>query len=149
MLLLPIDLDESKNTRFQANPACREILDAYPEYYLSTGYTLPWIGYFATLDGDDLVGCGGFKGEPIDGTVEIAYGTFKEFEGTGIGTRICRQLVELSLRTDPSIRITARTLSDSGASAQILKRNGFIALGLVMDPEDGEVQEWEWKRPGW
>lgn len=147
MILLPIDLDESKNSRFRSNPACLEILNVYPDYYNRVGYNPPWIGYFATIDGEILVGAGGYKGRPKDGMVEIAYGTFEEFEGKGIGTGICRQLVELSLRTDPSIRITARTLTDSGASAQILKRNGFIALGLVMDPEDGEVWEWKWQQP--
>lgn len=146
MLLLPIDLDDSNNIRFQSNPECVEILNVFPEFYKKIGYIPPWIGYFATLDGQKIVGCGGYKGKPTEGTIEIAYGTFEEFEGQGIGTSICRQLVELSLRTDPSIRITARTLSDSGASAQILKRNGFMALGPVMDPEDGEVWEWEWQK---
>lgn len=147
MQLLPLDLNELKNSRFLSNPECVEILNVYPEYYKKIGYTPPWIGYFATLDGQEVVGCGGFKGGPREGTVEIAYGTFEGFEGNGIGTGICRQLVELSIRTNPSIRITARTLSDWGASARILKRNGFISLGLVMDPEDGEVWEWEWQKP--
>ncbi|MBD0349955.1 MAG: GNAT family N-acetyltransferase [Flavisolibacter sp.] len=146
MLLLPIDIDETKNARFSNNPECLEVLKVYPDYYKKVGYNKPWIGYFATLDGDEIVGCGGYKGKPKDGKIEIAYGTFKKYEGKGIGTEICRQLVLLSLQTDPSIRITARTFLENNASAQILKRNGFECRGIVYDEEDGDVWEWEFKK---
>jgi [ribosomal protein S5]-alanine N-acetyltransferase len=147
MRLLPIDIDETKNAKFRNNQECVEILNVYPDYYQRVGYNKPWIGYFATVDGHEMVGGGGFKGQPQDGKVEIAYGTFKKYEGQGIGTEICRQLVLLSLQTDPSIRITARTLLENNASAQILKRNGFACTGMVFDEEDGEVWEWELIKP--
>lgn len=86
------------------------------------------------------------KGKPKEGKVEISYGTFKKYEGSGIGTRICRQLVLLALETDPSIRITARTLPENIASMEILKKNGFKCLGTVYDEEDGNVLEWEYKK---
>ena len=65
------------------------------------GFIKPWIGYFATMDGNEIIGCGGFKGKPVAGKVEIAYGTFKNYKGMGVATEICRQLVLLSLKTDP------------------------------------------------
>lgn len=145
MLLLPIDIDESKNVRFRENPECIPILNVYPSFYQKTGYNKPWIGYFATIDGKEIVGAGGYKGKPKEGKVEIAYGTFKKCEGQGVGTEICRQLVLLSLQTDPGIRITARTLQDGHASIAILKKNGFECLGIVYDKEDGNVLEWEFK----
>ncbi|MGZ5135172.1 MAG: GNAT family N-acetyltransferase, partial [Flavitalea sp.] len=77
---------------------------------------------------------------------EIAYGTFKKYEGQGFGTEICRQLVSLSLQTDPSIRITARTFLESNASTTILIRNGFECIGIVYDEEDGDVWEWEFQK---
>lgn len=55
------------------------------------------------------------------------------------------QLVELSLRTDPAIRITARTLPEESFSTKILKKNAFEITGLVNDREDGAVWEWEFK----
>ena len=76
---------------------------------------------------------------------DITFNTFKNFEGQGIGTEICRQLVLLSLKTDPSIRITARTLIENNASTIILKRNGFEFVGTVYDDEDGDVWEWEYR----
>jgi len=146
MLLLPIDTDQTKNERFKENPECVPILNVYPDFYQRVGYNKPWIGYFVTIDRDAIVGAGGYKGKPREGKVEIAYGTFKRYEGQGIGTEICRQLVLLSQNTDPAIRITARTLQDGYASIKILKKNGFECLGIVHDEEDGEVLEWELKK---
>lgn len=74
--------------------------------------------------------------------VEIAYGTFEEFRRQGIGTAICKQLVDLSLQTNPLVRITARTFEKDNFSSRILQRNHFICIGTVDDPEDGEVWEW-------
>ena len=139
-----IDVDERKNAQFSRRKECRDVLRVYPDFYRRVGFHPPWVGYFFQR-GDDVVGCGGFKGKPKEGKVEIAYGTFKKFEKQGIGTAICRALVSLSLETDPGIRITARTLPENNASAGILKRNGFVFLGLVWDEEDGNVWEWEYK----
>ncbi len=144
MDLLVIDIDENKNTEFAKYKECRPVLDVYPDYYRRVGFNPPWVGYFIRR-GNELVGSGGFKGKPREGKVEIAYGTFKKFEGQGVGTEICRELVSLSLNTDPFIRITARTLPENHASAGILKKNGFVLLGLVWDEEDGNVWEWEYR----
>lgn len=145
MQLLPIDIDESANRSFRKVPECRPILDVYPEYYAKVGYIRPWIGYFATMDDGEIVGACGFKGRPKGGKVEIAYGTFKAYEGRGIGTKLCSMLVGLALESDPAVKITARTLLDGKASAKILLRNGFECKGVVIDEEDGEVLEWEFK----
>ena len=145
MTLLPIELDVSLNSKFNENPECAGILSVYPDFYNRVGFKKPWIGYFATIDGIGIIGCGGFKGQPQEGKIEIAYSTFKNFEGQGIGTEICRQLVLLSLQTDPSIRITARTLMEFNGSTTILERNGFKCLGIVFDKEDGDVWEWEFQ----
>lgn len=145
MTLLPIEVDLSLNKKFTENPECAAILSVYPDYYDRVGFNKPWIGYFATIDGVQIIGAGGYKGQPQDGKIEIAYGTFKNFEGQGIGTEICRQLVLLSLQTNPSIRITARTLMEISGSTTILERNGFKCLGIVLDKEDGDVWEWEFQ----
>ena len=146
MTLFPIDIDVTLNSGFNNNPECAEVLSVYPGYYNRVGFIKPWIGYFATMDANEIIGCGGFKGKPVAGKVEIAYGTFKNFEGRGVATEICRQLVLLSLKTDPSLRITARTFLETNASAQVLKKNGFECNGIVYDDEDGNVWEWELKK---
>ena len=81
------------------------MLNVFPDYYKRVGFVKPWIGYFAGVENDEIVGYGGYKGQPRDGKIEIAYGTVKQHEGKGVATEICRQLVSLALETDPSIKI--------------------------------------------
>ena len=142
MKLLPIHIDETKNTRFRENPECLAVLDIFTAHYRKVGFHKPWIAYFIADDEGEIIGGGAYKGKPIDGKVEISYGTFKRYEGKGVGTQICRQLIALALQTEPAIKITARTLPDNLASIRVLERNGFACTGTVHDEEDGDVLEW-------
>ena len=141
--LLPIKELLRDNGEFHDNPDCQDSLQMSLLFYAKVGYRIPWIGYYVRMNGK-LVGSAGFKGRPIDNKVEIAYGTFPSFQKMGVGTEICRQLVQLARATDPSVRIMARTLMEENYSARILRKNGFKWLGVVMDPDDGEVWEWEY-----
>jgi ribosomal-protein-alanine N-acetyltransferase len=144
MDLIPINEHIEDNKEFTDNPLCRETIYMTIGFFKRVGYKKPWISYYATEKGS-LVGCGGFKGAPQNGVVEIAYGTFESSRQKGVGTEICKLLVELSIKTDPSVTITARTLPQKNFSTRILEKNGFIFSGLVNDPEDGDV--WEWVYP--
>jgi ribosomal-protein-alanine N-acetyltransferase len=146
MKLIPIKERPEDNGEFICNALCRETVQMTTDFYKRVGFVPPWIGYYAEENGN-LVGSGGFKGQPIHGTIEIAYGTFENYRNQGIGTSICKLLVNLSLKTDPSIEITARTLPEESFSTRILKKNNFIFNGTVNDPEDGEVWEWVLKHP--
>ena len=145
MNLLPIKRTLEENEAFANNPLCKETLGMCIEFYKRVGFNPPWICYYAEENGE-LMGSAAFKGRPVNNRVEIAYGTFENQRQKGIGTKICQRLVELSLATDPSIRITARTLPEHNYSTKILEKNKFILLGIVNDPEDGDVWEWEYKQ---
>jgi RimJ/RimL family protein N-acetyltransferase len=142
MILKPIGVILEENEEFLSNPLCLEVITMTIDFHKRAGFIKPWIGYFAEVGGY-IVGSGGFKGKPINGTIEISYGIFEEFRKQGFGTEVCRKLVELSLKTDPSLRITARTLPEKNFSTRILEKNNFVFAGTVDDPEDGEVWEWE------
>jgi [ribosomal protein S5]-alanine N-acetyltransferase len=144
MVLIPVQQHLHENPEFINNPRCRESLHMTINFYKKVGFLPPWIGYYVKQN-EDMVGCAAFKGKPINGKVEIAYGTFEEFRNLGIGSKICKTLVNLSLKTDPNIRITARTLPENNFSTKILQKNNFQFIGNVMDPEDGDVWEWEYK----
>lgn len=146
MQLVPIDLDDSKNDAYRSNADCAAILSMYPMYYQMIGYSLPWIGYFATLNGSEMVGAGGFKGRPMHNKVEIAYTVFKQYEGRGLGKKLCMRLVSLARETDPDVVVIARTLMEENASVKLLRRNGFLFKGIVHDPDDGDVWEWEYPK---
>lgn len=141
MKLIPIYEKLEDNEVLLSNPLCKETLQMTIDFYKRVGFAEPWIGYYVEENGR-LVGSAGFKGQPVNGTIEIAYGTFEEFRRQGIGTAICKQLVDLSLQTEPLVRITARTFEKDNFSSKILHKNNFVCIGTVDDPEDGEVWEW-------
>jgi RimJ/RimL family protein N-acetyltransferase len=141
MELIPIRETEAENKAFHANTAFHDILAMTLDFYTRVGYTPPWIGYFAS-EGGQVVGVGGFKGAPRKRVVEFAYGTFKSAQHNGIGTKICRELIELAKKSNPDIIITARTLPEKNFSTRILEKNGFTNMGPIEDPEDGIVWEW-------
>jgi len=144
MRLLPIKQELKDNAEFANNPLCKETLQMTVDFYKRVGFVPPWICYYAELNGQ-LVGNAGIKGQPINGQIEIAYGTMEQFRNTEIGTKICRALVELSLKTDSTVKITARTLPENNFSTRILNKNNFVWLGIVNDPEDGNVWEWVYR----
>ena len=145
MELVPVKEHVEENEVFTSDPLCQESIYMSIDFYKRVGFTPPWICYYATIN-EKLVGCAAYKGKPVEGKVEIAYGTFESHRNQGIGTQICRVLVDLALKTDPSVQVTARTLPENNYSGKILQKNGFQYSGLVNDPEDGEVWEWEYKK---
>ncbi|MCB0489391.1 MAG: GNAT family N-acetyltransferase [Cyclobacteriaceae bacterium] len=142
MKFLPIDIDDEQNIRFMNDPEQSMVVNVFTDLYRKVGFDKPWIAYFVQDENDDIVGGGGYKGKPTDGRVEISYGTFKKFEGLGVGTAICKQLIAMARQTDPTLTLIARTLPDNEPSIRILKRNGFEYRGVVFDEEDGDVLEW-------
>ncbi len=144
MRLIPIQERFEENERFTKNPLCRQTIEVTIDFYKKVGFVPPWIGYYVE-ENSNLVGSAGFKGPPLNGTVEIAYGTFDEYRKQGIGTAICKKLVELSINTDPSIKITATTFQKENFSTRILEKNNFVCVGTVNDVEDGEVWQWVYK----
>jgi RimJ/RimL family protein N-acetyltransferase len=141
MNLIPVKETLEENQQFVDDPLCQDTIYMTIEFYKKVGFNPPWICYYVQHDGN-LVGSAGIKGKPVNGTVEIAYGTIEKYRKQGIGTGICKLLVDLCLETDPSIRITARTLPENNYSTRILEKNNFEFAGMVNDPEDGDVWEW-------
>ncbi len=131
-----------ENKDFENNPLCQQSLGMTLNFYRSVGFSPPWIGYYAMKE-NHVVGCAAFKGRPIDNKVEIAYATFEMHQRQGVGTEICKLLVQLSLKADPTVRILARTLPEKNFSTRILEKNAFTCIGTVNDPDDGDVWEWE------
>ncbi|HRI80035.1 MAG TPA: GNAT family protein [Cyclobacteriaceae bacterium] len=143
--LVPIPENLPEDHEFGNVADQKEILQMSLDYYKKIGFVIPWIGYFARMDGQ-WVGTAGFKGKPVNGKIEIAYSTFEEQRNKGIATEICRQMVRLAAVSDTSVTITARTLPENNDSVGVLKRNGFKLLGTVWDEVDGNIWEWIYPR---
>lgn len=141
MQLRVIDIDEDKTNEMYSSTACQQVLTMYEEYYPKIGFHLPWVGYLVIRQ-DNVVGCCGFTGQPKNGRVEIAYWTFKEFEGQGIASFSCKELISISKQTDPTITVIAKTAPEHNASTKILQNNGFVFSETIPDEEIGEAWLW-------
>lgn len=116
------------------------------EWYQATGFHPPWGGYLG-MQNDSVIGTCAFKSPPDKGRVEIAYHTFPEFEGKGLGTRMAAALIHLACRQDQTLIPFAQTLSVPNASTRILEKLGFHRVADQHDPEVGIIWEWELRRP--
>ncbi len=90
-----------------------------------------------------MVGVCSFKSSPQDGAVEIAYFTFPEHEGRGVGAQMAATLVEIARREPGWRELMAHTQPQANPSTRILERLGLARAGTIEDPEDGAV--WRWR----
>jgi RimJ/RimL family protein N-acetyltransferase len=100
-----------------------------------------WIDPVETYGGKQLVGFGGFSGQPDDeGAVEIGYSVLPSREGLGYASEAVAALLEWA-KSDGRVRmIVAHTLEDGLASQKLLKRHGFALTKTRPSPE---VLRWE------
>lgn len=137
--------ENGPSVALESSPEVEAISQQLAELYRTSGFEPPWIGYFAVID-RQVVGTCAFKTPPRDGRVEIAYYTFPSFEGRGIATEMARQLIASAQSSAVQLEIFAQTLPLENASTRILGKLGFMRIGAVQHPEDGEV--WEWSLRG-
>ena len=142
MNLSPIPLEPDLSNPMYQTENCQALISIYDEYYPKNGYEPPWTGYFIIKD-NEVVGSCGFTKAPEDGVVEIAYWTFPEYEGQGIGSFACGELVRMANEADPTVRLTAKTAPEDNASVHILKKNNFVYTHVVQDEEIGDAWLWE------
>jgi [ribosomal protein S5]-alanine N-acetyltransferase len=141
MQLQPIDLHADGTKEMYASADCQQLLSMYEGFYAKVGFHTPWIGYFLVRQ-NQVVGSCGFVGQPQGGKVEIAYWTFKEFEGQGIASFACRQLTTMAYEADAGLTVTAKTAPEHNASTKILQNNHFVFTEIVQDDEIGDAWLW-------
>jgi RimJ/RimL family protein N-acetyltransferase len=105
----------------------------------------PWAYAFRVVQRETgtAVGTCSFKGPPVDGIVEIAYGIDPEYEGNGYATEVAQALVDFASFCGEVRLITAHTLPNAAASKRVLTKCGFECVGETIDPEDGLVARFE------
>ena len=129
----------SPHDRAQVSPVWLARIYSPTVDHWSLGYTL-----IRTEDGTPVGQCG-FKGPPVDGLVEIAYGVAPPFEGRGYATEAARALAKIAFESGEVQTVIARTLHRANASSRVLQKADFRSVGEVIDPEDGPVWQWERK----
>ena len=104
-----------------------------------------WAHAFRVVHRDtgSVVGSCSFKGPPVNGVVEIAYGINPDGQGEGYATEVAQALVDYASSCDEVRLIRAHTLPDAGASKRVLTKCGFQYVDETLDPEDGTVSRFE------
>lgn len=97
--------------------------------------------FFDDADGA-LVGFGGWKGAPVDGTAELGYAIAPARQGRGLATAVVATLVERARAAGVKV-VTAHTLGAPNASTAVLVTSGFARGADVADAELGTIWRWE------
>lgn len=105
-----------------------------------------WVWYtnwqiFLRSDGT-VIGSLGYKGSPVNGSVEIGYGIEEPYRNHGYTTEAVKAILEWAFGQQGVYFITAETEKDNLASIQVLKKNGFNPAG-----EGREGLLWENEKP--
>jgi RimJ/RimL family protein N-acetyltransferase len=141
MQLRILQQNEDKTDNLFESVNCQTLLKIYDDYYPKIGFHLPWVAYLVIRE-NQVVGSCSFTGQPNNGKVEIAYWTFQEFEGQGIASFACKELIKITQNTDKKVTITAKTAPEHNASTRILENNKFIFNQIVQDDEIGDAWLW-------
>ena len=132
---------EDKTDRLFASDDCQMLLQLYDDYYPKIGFHLPWVAYLV-VDQNQVVGSCSFTGQPNNGKVEIAYWTFSAFEGQGIASFACSELIKIAQHADPTVILMAKTAPEQNASTRILAKHNFVFTEVVQDDEIGDAWLW-------
>ena len=96
-----------------------------------------WQMYWVVLrekDGRVLVGSTGFKGPPLDGTVELGYGIVADHQRRGYATETVRGLLGFAFADPRVTRVIAETLPELEPSKGVLGKTGFRFIGQGSEP---------------
>lgn len=116
----------------------------------SDGENDGWLTYFPIHKPDHtLIGSGGYKGKPADGTVEIGYEIAEAYRNKGFATEMATALVDHAFKDERVETVIAHTLAEHNASCKVLSKCGFANVQEINDPEDGLIWKWELKKMEW
>ena len=105
----------------------------------------PWAFAFRIFSRETgfIIGTCSFKGPPVDGAVEIAYGIDPDQRLKGFATEAAQALFDFAATREDVRVVRAHTLPDGVASKRVLAKCGFAYIGDTFDPEDGTVARFE------
>lgn len=81
-----------------------------------------------------LVGSGGFRGPPQDGTVEIGDSVLPQFQGRGYATEVVGGLLRWAIEEHGVARVGATAQWSNPASVRVLIKAGFVPVGTTPGP---------------
>jgi len=110
-----------------------------------------WFVAVAGEAGPTLIGVGGFKGPPVDGSVELGYGVLEQFRRRGYATEATAALASFAFAHADVDAVVAQTLPHLAPSIGVLEKCGFRFAGEGEEP--GVIRfalgrdEWQRRQP--
>lgn len=106
--------------------------------------SLTWWSYLAIDNNKNvLIGNCGFKGEPVNGEVEIGYEVCSKFRNKGYATEMVKELIKIAFKNLMVHTILAHTSAKKYPSVSVLKKCGFNFIKEFFSDED-EDKLWKW-----
>ena len=96
-----------------------------------------WWLHFVVLrgfEGQVLIGSGGFKGPPAEGTVEVGYGIVADHQRRGYATEVVRGLLGHAFSVPGVERAIGETYPSLIASIGVLRKCGFRSVDGGSEP---------------
>lgn len=126
---------------FVAERALRQLAEGKPAFWCSTFYIV------RESDGYIVGGCG-FKDEPYGDRVEIGYAVAPACMRQGIGSAAVGALLELAFQSGEASEVLAQVEPSNVASTCLVRKLGFIRLGIATDEDGTTVFRWLARQSG-
>ena len=117
------------------------VLDRSSEL-LDQGVKAVWALPYLILAGNRVVGCCGFKSEPVENSVEIGYNVAPDARGQGLATLAVELLCKVALNSNSLKTVNALIAPDNIGSVKVVKNNQFIFTEMIIDEDGEEFQCW-------
>lgn len=124
--LLPIDLDIIHSSLFKKYIKNRKNYKPYLKALSKDSDLLGWgVWLVVSKNSNVIIGDIGFKGKPIDETVEVGYGFSPHARNKGYATESVTALIEWAFSTNRVEKVMAQCLSDNHSSIKVLEKIGM------------------------
>lgn len=135
--LVPIDQEVS--IAFESYTSRAKHIESYLDRLQGDPELLGWgVWLVIRKDTREAIGDIGFKGKPVNGTVEIGYGFLPEARNKGYATESVKALVEWAFSTKEVKQIIAECLKENQASINVLEK-----LGMDRTDEKNDMIYWK------
>lgn len=108
----------------------RQALESKRRKLVTRPAQIGWYTYWLLVERESgrAVGMCGFKGAPVEGEVEVGYGTFPPFRGRGYMTEALARLLRWADAEAPEVQVLAETRRENRPSRRVLEKVGFARL---------------------
>ena len=101
-----------------------------------------WALPYLIIHDQKIVGCCGFKSKPLLNAVEVGYNVASETRGQGLATLALRELCQVAFSNSVN-SVKALISSQNMASRNVVMKNKFSFIEIVIDDEGEELEYWE------